>query len=396
MSTPWPHGAGEGSGLTIVHDQAADLGGNERVLQALLERYPSAAALAPHFTPTNRPAGYSAPWDRRSRLIGRGGRCKAFRTPLYARRVASAPIDGARVVLSITHGGWSLAARVPPGARHVCFSAGLPPHLYGHSHLPLQEEPVALRPLLAACLPVLRAYDRRLMRRPTRVIANSAFSARALERVHGRAAEVLHPPVRTDFFTPGQERPRHFLVVGRLVAVKRLDLAVDAFRGLDEQLVVAGGGPTLEDLRRRAPRNVRFVGPCDDEALRRLYRSSRALICPSVETFGVVMAESHATGTPVIAPRAGGALEIVNDRETGILLRTPDPRSIAEAVRAITAHPLDPRPCRASAERFSQGRFGEAMDHILRDELAAGGPDHVSSQRRKRRDWPMRSRVASY
>jgi glycosyltransferase involved in cell wall biosynthesis len=361
----------DGRRLVIVHEQAADLGGGERVVQALLERYPDAIGLAPHFTPTNRPDGHSAPWDGRSRLIGRGGRRRAFHAPLYARRVAGAQIEDADVVLSITHGGWSLAARVPVGIPHVAYSSGLPPHLYGHSQVFLREERAVLRPLLAAAIPAFRAYDRKLMRRPQRVIANSCYSAHALERVHGRAAEVVHPPVRTDYFTVGDEQRRHFLVVARLVAFKRVDLVVEAFRTLDEELVVVGGGPSLQRLRRRAPDNVRFVGPRDDEALRGFYRSSRALICTSVETFGIVMAEAHATGTPVIAQRAGGALEIVNEGRTGILLDRPDPRSIAEAVRALAARPLDPRACRESAERFAQARFTEAVDSILREELAA-------------------------
>jgi glycosyltransferase involved in cell wall biosynthesis len=206
------------------------------------------------------------------------------------------------------------------------------------------------------------------------VIANSAFSARQLERIHGRAADVVHPPVRTDYFTPGDTDRRHFLVVARLIAFKRVDVVVEAFRGLEEELVVAGGGPRLAELRRAAPRNVRLVGPCGDEELRDLYRSSRALVCPSLETFGIAMAEAHATGTPVIAPRAGGALEIVSDDRTGILLERPDPSEIARAVRALDTTDLDPRACRQSAERFAEARFTEAMDRILEEELASASP----------------------
>jgi glycosyltransferase involved in cell wall biosynthesis len=359
-----------GNRLVIVHDQAADLGGQERAVHALLEHYPAATALAPHFVPTNRPEGHSAPWDSRTRLVGRGGHRRAFLAPLYARRVSRAQIDNADIVLSITQGGWSLAARVSPPTPHVCYSSGLPQHLYGHSRDYLDDQPKILRPAFAASLPALRAYDRKLLRRPQRLIANSAFSARELQRVHGRPSDVVHPPVRTDFFTPDGVDRRHFLVVARLVAFKRVDLVVEAFRGLEDELVVAGGGPQLEQLRRAAPRNVRFVGPCDDHALLALYRSSRALICPSIETFGIAMAEAQATGTPVIAPRAGGALEIVSHRQTGILLERLDPRSIAQAVRALDATPLNGRACRESAERFAQSRFTEAVDRILDDELA--------------------------
>ena len=359
-----------GDRLLIVHDQAADLGGHERALEALLGHYPAANAMAPHFTPTNRPEGHRTAWDGRSRLVGRGGRRSSFLAPVYARRLAGTGVQDADVVLSITQGGWSLAARVAPGAIHLCYSGGLPGHLYGQSRLYLGHEPRPLRPLIAVALPGLRAHDRRMMRRPRRVIANSAFSASELRRIHGRDAEVVHPPVRTDFFTPGDAPRQLFLVVARLIASKRVDLVVEAFRGLEEELVVAGGGPMLEELRRAAPRNVRFVGPCDDETLRDLYRRSRALICPSLETFGIAMTEAHACGVPVIAPRAGGALEVVSDRRTGILLDHVTPGSVAEAVRALGDVPLDARACRSSAERFAEARFTSAMDRILHEELA--------------------------
>ena len=119
--------------------------------------------------------------------------------------------------------------------------------------------------------------------------------------MYGRGAEVVHPPVRTHFFTPAARRRRHFLAVGRLVPQKQLDDLVDAFRDLDETLVIAGRGPWMDRLRARAPANVRLAGWVDDSALRELYRRSRALVCPSVEEFGIVMAEAHACGIPVIA-----------------------------------------------------------------------------------------------
>ena len=95
-----------------------------------------------------------------------------------------------------------------------------------------------------------------------------------------------------------------FLVVARLVSFKRVDAVVEAFRGLQERLVVAGDGPALGQLRRSAPPNVGFAGASDDPTLLELYRSSRALICPSVETFGIAMGEMQACGKPVIGARA--------------------------------------------------------------------------------------------
>jgi glycosyltransferase involved in cell wall biosynthesis len=114
---------------------------------------------------------------------------------------------------------------------------------------------------------------------------------------------------------------------------------------------------------------VRFTGWVDDAELRELYRSSRALICPSVEEFGIVMAEAQACGTPVIAPRAGGAIDIVRDAETGFLLDRIDPRSLAAAVRELEQRSFDPQACRASAQRFSEQQFIGRLDQVLAEEF---------------------------
>jgi glycosyltransferase involved in cell wall biosynthesis len=181
---------------------------------------------------------------------------------------------------------------------------------------------------------------------------------------------VLHPPVRTDFFTPAPAPRRHFLVVARLVPHKRVDVAVEAFRGIDHELVVAGGGPCLDALRASAPPNVRFTDYVEDAELRDLYRSSLALLCPSVEEFGIVMAEAHAAGTPVIAPNAGGAREIVEEGVTGLLLDRFDAGSLASAVETAARHRFSSSGCRASAERFAEHRFTAALDRVLGEELA--------------------------
>jgi glycosyltransferase involved in cell wall biosynthesis len=206
------------------------------------------------------------------------------------------------------------------------------------------------------------------MGRPDRMLTNSLVSAEALERVVGRRAEIVHPPVQTDFFAPSPGPRDHFLAVARVTPQKRVDLLVDAFRGLDERLVVAGGGLWLDRLRGGAPPNVRFAGYVSDAELRRLYRRSHAVVCPSLEDFGIVMVEAHACATPVVAPRAGGALEIVADGATGLLVDRLDAEGIRAAVRAIRRLTFDPGRLRASAERFSATRFASHMDAILAEE----------------------------
>ena len=355
--------------MLIVGDQVGTFGGQERVLEAVLERYPGADALALGFRRGQGEEARRLRGSERVRRLRMVGTRRSLLMPLYAGRVRLARSSRADVVLSLTQGGSSVGARTRDATRHVAYSSG-PPTLYGQSELALADERAVLRPVVRAALPALRACHARLMRRPDRLIANSHYSARYLEAEYGLAAEVLHPPVRTQFFTPSPRERRHWLVAGRVTSQKRFDVVVAAFEKLDAQLVVAGTGAGLNRLRAAAPPNVSFVGFADDASLRELYRSARGLVVPSLETFGLVIAEALACGTPVIAQRAGGALELVDEGVNGVFLESVDTGAVINAVEAVETLAPDPQACRASVTGYSEDCFLERMDAILSAERA--------------------------
>lgn len=368
---PHPHLAavpGPDPDLVVVSEQLSEFGGTERVLDAVLVAHPGAEVVALGFTAPGVESPEGAFAGRRVRLVGPPVPRRHFLAPLYARRIARTQLPTAPVVLSLAHHGWSLAAPVAPGARHVSYLAGPSRALHDHTSLYLQAYGRPARALVRAALPALRAHNRRLALRPDRLLANSSYTADRIAAAYHRAAEVLYPPVRTGFFTPASGARGGILAVARLVPHKRLDVLVDAFAGLEEQLVVVGTGPLMGSLRERATSNVHFAGFVGDEELRDLYRTSRALVCPSVEDFGIVMAEALSAGTPVIAPRAGGAREIVVDGETGVLLPEMSPRAVAEAVRALRTRRFAPAACRAAAERFSEERFVSRLREVVAEE----------------------------
>lgn len=356
--------------IVIVVDQAQELGGSERVLKTVMDLYPDVPVLAAEFTTTNLPRECSLPWKGgRIGSLGVNGRRRHFLSPIYARRVAGRRIQPAAVVISISHSGWAMAADVPPGARHVSYNAGPPRWLYTHTREYLKDYPAITRPSLYGAVPFLRRHHRQLIHRPHRLVTNSRWSANEIRRLFARSADPIYPPVMTHFFTPAPRERRHVLVVGRLVPHKRAELAIEAFRGLPQHLVVVGGGAWFERLQARAPSNVTFTGYVDDKQLRELYRSSIALISPCVEEFGIAMAEAQSAGTAVIAPRAGGAMEIVRDGVSGILLDQVDIQSIAQAVRTAASRDFDPATCRATVARFGEDRFRAAFQRVVDQEL---------------------------
>ena len=112
-----------------------------------------------------------------------------------------------------------------------------------------------------------------------------------------------------------------------------------------------------------ASSSVVFTGFVSDDELRRLYAGARAFIFPHVEDFGLVGVEAIACGTPVIAFRAGGAAEIVEDGRTGVFFDEQSPAALAVAVRAFIAREGDFTPAAVAAlsSRFSEDSFRDGL-----------------------------------
>jgi hypothetical protein len=199
-------------------------------------------------------------------------------------------------------------------------------------------------------------------------IADSRHVQDRISRCYGRAAELVYPPVETDFFTPAQNADGvrgFYLIVSALVPYKRLDLAIDAFNELGRSLVVVGSGPDLPVLKKRARANIEFRGFVSQDELRTLYRQCRAVVIPGREDFGLASLEAQACGRPAVAYGAGGSLESITDGVTGVLFREQTPQALGEAIRRLEGITFNPRELRANAERFSADRFRQSISAMV-------------------------------
>ncbi len=343
--------------VAIAHEWLVTYAGSERCVAAMLEVFPDARLLTTVMEPSALPVALRrAQPSRLQRMPGARGHHEWF-VPLMplAWRLRKA-VGGVDVVISSSH-ACAKAVRVEPGIPHLCYCHT--PMRYAWQFDDERERfPAVVRPLARAGMVWFRRWDRRSAAHVTRFVANSSEVARRIERAYGRSAEVIHPPVRTDFFTPGGERDDFFLYVGRLVGYKRPEVVVRAFAQLPAQrLLVVGEGPLRRRLAVTATPNVSFLGTVDDERLRALYRSARALVYPAAEDFGIAMAEAQACGTPVIGLAAGGATDIVEPGVTGWLLGSQSVDDVRDAVGRAALEKLDEVGIAQRAQRFSAGRF---------------------------------------
>jgi glycosyltransferase involved in cell wall biosynthesis len=207
--------------------------------------------------------------------------------------------------------------------------------------------------------PGLREADRRAAEGVTAFIANSRTVAERIRRNYGRACVVIPPPVEVEFDGCDVEAEDFYLVVGECVGYKRHDLAIEACTRLGRRLIVIGTGPKLAEYRRRAGACVQLLGWQDDAVVREHMRRCRALLFCGEEDFGLVPVEAQAAGRPVIAYRAGGAMETVVEGGTGVFF---DAQNVESAIGAIERFESSVGlwsgdRIRAHATQFSKGQF---------------------------------------
>jgi glycosyltransferase involved in cell wall biosynthesis len=185
--------------------------------------------------------------------------------------------------------------------------------------------------------------------------------ARAIAECYDRQAEIIYAPVRLSDYRIGSGQPNapgdYYLTVSRLVSHKRVDLAVRACRQLGRRLVVVGDGPELDALRALGGGQVTFAGQVDAAALVDLYAGCRALLFCSEEDYGLAPIEAQASGRPVIAYGAGGALETVIDGQSGIFFSEQTTESLAAAIERFERQAFDPIRVRDAVARFDVEPF---------------------------------------
>ena len=350
--------------VALAHEWLVRYAGSERVLEALLEIFPGADLYTTILEPARMPPILcSAKTSFIQHLPGSHTHHEWF-VPLMplAWRCTKLP-DDIDLVISSSH-CCAKAIRPPAGVPHICY-CHTPIRYAWDFEAERQRFPAPLRPVARLMMAWFRHWDRAVSPRVTHFVANSSAVKRRIEQFYGRDAEVVHPPVRTDFFTPGDERGERFLFVSRLTGYKHPELVVEAFAELPFEIDIVGRGPLFESLQARATENVRFLPQVSDEDLRALYRRARALVYPVEEDFGIVMAEAQACGTPVIGLARGGACDIIEPGVSGWLIESQDVGELRSAVRQADREELDPVVIRAGAERFSLAGFRAAMREIV-------------------------------
>ncbi len=365
-------GGREAMRVALVHEWLTNAAGSERVLLALHELYPDAPIYTSVFVPEEFPELADA--DVRTSFLQKvpGAKTKHQAFPLL-RTVAFERFDLSAydVVLSSSHAE-AKGVITRPETLHICYCY-TPIRYYWSGYHHYLENPRfgALNPIVKAFMPYvtnyLRVWDRCAADRVDAFVAISEHVARRIRKYYRRDADVIYPPVNTSWLSISPDVEDFFLLVGRLIPYKRVDMVVEAFNRLGLPLKVAGTGSELESLRAMAGPGIEFLGRVPDAELGELYSRCQALVFPQEEDFGIVPLEAMAAGRPVIAYRAGGALETVLEGETGMFFDRQDAQSLMQAVRDFDPGRFDPRLARLQAQKFDVTVFKQRIEEYVEE-----------------------------
>ncbi len=373
--------------IVVVHERFTEIGGSEHVAEQLAMLRPNTRVFAPLVDRAvigERMAGVDVSSSALQHLYRSPGQY-AHLLPLLPMAMAGADLSDADLVLT-SHHAFANRVRVPDGVPLVSYTHSPARWMWDASKLTGESGGRFGAASLRGFAVSARRSDRAAAQRVDLFIANSQTVAGRILSWWGRHATVINPPVDVEFFTPAETathipaaREDFFLVAGRLVPYKRIEVAVAAANELGCRLVIAGRGRALQSLQASAGPTVEFVGAVSNPDLRGLYRRCRALLFPGEEDFGIVPVEAQACGAPVIASRVGGATESVIDGVTGTLVDIgpgDDPvTAFARAMESFEPADFDSNQIRANAERFSTDRFRRRMNDLLASRFAESWPD---------------------
>jgi glycosyltransferase involved in cell wall biosynthesis len=362
--------------VAIVHEWLTIPGGSEQVVLELLEMFPAAELFTSIYDPDPWPSEITERPVHTSFLNRIPGAKRNYPKllPLMDKAFRSFDLSGFDLILSSNH-ACAKNVRTAPGTLHVCYCHTPMRYAWEEDFMDGEEVGRAMRLLLPPLLSRLRKRDLAAASGPDVFVANSQHVSERIARYYGRPATVVHPPVDVEpLLTLSRDERDYYLIFGRVVPYKRVDLAVAACIRMDRPLKVAGDGRGLAAVRAVArteaatagrTSRVEFLGRVDDRERDRLLEGARALLFPGEEDFGIVPVEAQAAGVPVIAYGIGGARESVLDGQTGVLFDGQNPDGVGSGIERFEQLRLDPRPMRENAKRFGPERFRREMAEVI-------------------------------
>lgn len=360
--------------IALVHDYLVQYGGAERVLEAFTELFPEASIYTLLY---DKDAMHGVFSDRRiytSFLQKIPGALKNHRVFPVFMPIAIEQFDFSKydIVLSDSS-SYAKGILTGPQTLHICYLHTPMRYAWDDCQKYTQDFglPSIIRKLVPLFMSPIRLWDRSAADRPDHIIANSEFVRKRIRKYYRRESTVIHPPVNVNDFSIAKEADRkdYFLMVGRLIAYKRHDIAIEACNRLGVPLKIIGRGPEMDRLKKLAGKTVEFLGRVPDAELPKYYAECRGFIFPQEEDFGIVAIEAMASGRPILAYRGGDIPEHLEEGKMGVFFQEQTVEAVEAAIRQFRDKDYDSEYIRGRALRFDTALFKEKIKEYIEEAM---------------------------
>ncbi|MEL7432544.1 MAG: glycosyltransferase [Chloroflexota bacterium] len=356
--------------LALVHDWLNQIGGAEDVLETLVTQYPDSPIITSIYAPDIMPDSYRQ-WDIQTMWMDKLPAIHRHHQPylpLYPLAWHNADLTSYDVILSNKSGFCHGLQFDQQTGVHICYCLA-PTRYIWQLDAYIKREGIGkvveagLRPLIA----MLKKWDYDAAQKVTHFIAISTAIQERIRTYYDRDSVIIFPPVDTSRFqpVPDDQVEDYFLIVSRLIPYKRIDLAVQAATKLGLPLKIGGKGRDMERLQAMAGDTVEFLGYVPNEDLPALMAKAKAFLFPGLEDFGITPVQAEAAGRPVIAYRAGGALDTIIEGVTGEFFDKQTVDSLADVMANFDADKYDSVAVREHALTFDTENFNRQIDSFI-------------------------------
>ena len=357
--------------IVIVHDYLNQYGGAERVVETMHEIFPQAPVYTTIYDMKKMPDSFKGMDIRTSFMQKLPFIEKHFKKYLmfYPRAIESFDLKDYDLVIS-SSSAFGKGAIKRTGACHICYCYTPMRFVWDYENYVKKEE---LNFIFKKSLPLfikrLRNWDLKTNAGVDYFIAISKNIKERIKKVYGIDADYIYPPVNISKFKIFNSLEDYFLIVSRLNSYKNIDLVISVFNKLKLKLKIVGTGPYKEKLESLIEnKNIQLLGRVAESELIELYGKCRAFIFPGSEDFGIAPVEAQASGRPVIAFAAGGALETINEGISGIFFRDNSIDSLIDSIKSFlkSESQFDPKTIRSNALKFDKEVFKKKFkDYVL-------------------------------
>lgn len=366
--------------IAIIADWLTNMGGAEKVVLAIHEIFPNAPIYTSTFTPETMPD--FAKLDIRTTYLQNLPKplrkLHKFLPMLRVKAFRKLDLSDFDIIISSSSAESKQVRKTRPGQVHICY-CHTPIRYYWSNYEEYRQDPGfgklnwLIRLMMPLMIPPLKKADYNAAQNVDIFIANSSEVQKRIKKYYGKNSTVIHPPVDVDRFTPARERGDYYVALGRQVPYKRIDLAVAAATQLGINLRVYGNGSEHQSLIDIAGPTVQFFtdrfGDASDDIVTEALNNAKGYIFPAEEDFGIVMVEALAAGAPVIAYGKGGAIDIVQDNESGVLFHEQSAAAVADAIRQSEQTTFLPGTLRRKAKRFDKSLFITKISKVVTDQI---------------------------